>query len=49
MLAEAQEAMRLVGRFAAEQVLTGMTEEQTSDFDEWLAAAKKRANARVLL
>jgi hypothetical protein len=48
VLAEAQEAMRLIGRFTAERILTGATEEQISDLDEWLAVARQRANARVL-
>ncbi len=49
VLGEAHESMRLIGRFVAERVLTGMTEEQISDFDDWLIAARQRAKARVLL
>lgn len=48
-LAEAHQAMRLIGRFAAERVLTGATEEQITDFEEWLAEARRRLKARVLL
>jgi cytochrome c biogenesis protein CcmG/thiol:disulfide interchange protein DsbE len=48
-LRDAQRAMRLIARYTAERILTGRNDEKVDDFEEWFAAARRAAGARVLL
>ncbi|MBA2446933.1 MAG: redoxin domain-containing protein [Chloroflexi bacterium] len=48
-LRDAERAMRLIGRYTAERILTGQNEERIDDFEQWFAAARRAAGARVLL
>ena len=49
VLREAHRAAQLMGRYVAERVLTGATDERLDDFEQWMDAARRTAGARVLL
>lgn len=49
VLRDVQHAARLIGRFAAERILTGMTDEGIDEYEPWLSAARRAADARILI